>query len=757
MPGTYGTIQLAINAANDGDTITVAAGTYNENVIVNKSISLIGQGRDQTIINGQDIGTTVRISSSNVVISGFEITHGRNESILIEPQAANCEIYSNSITYAYERGIMINGPNNQIYDNIAHDCGMGGVNNAHGVIESISPNSHDNSVFNNYIYSCNTWGIGSNNANSIIIFNNTVISCQTGVLIDWSSYNDQVYNNKFYTSNFAGVNVLRSYNNSIMNNDIQGCNVGINFGVTSHDNNIFDNSIQNCQGGFMLNATNSNRIFSNNVTSSSNYGFRLSDSSSNNIIFNNRLTSVPRSVAIVDPVGSNTWDNGYPSGGNYWSDYPGKDIFNGALQNHFGQDGIGDTAYSINSNNYDNYPLVNIQPPTDNFLIGPSAPTQSQTITFNAASETSPEGTFTYLWNFGDGVTVQSNTSTTTHQYSSSGTYTVSLTVTDNIGGQLQRTQTITIASNPTSTPTPHPTANPTSTPTPTNSTTPTETPTPTESTPTPTPSETTPLVRNLNPSAAIINIPLNPISPQLLATTATATGAIGIASVTTVAIAKISGNSISQIENLQLPKPLQSVLKKFAEKKLEALFKKKKIENRKNSLISKRELSALFTTIVAMSFVMGFVMANGLPNVLNPLTFLRFFTGALLSVFITQTVSFFLEIYFSHRSKIQKEVTLWSLGSVLYFLSGLALKFPFSSPMKTKTIGSYKYLLSTQKKVNALTAVTKGFVLSLPIIPFAILAVSPVSELSCCWKYWNTYNFDHSLFRSCSHFTLFG
>jgi len=214
------------------------------------------------------------------------------------------------------------------------------------------------------------------------------------------------------------------------------------------------------------------------------------------------------------------------------------------------------------------------------------------------------------------------------------------------------------------------------------------------------------------------------------LATTATATGAIGIASVTTVAIAKISGNSISQIENLQLPKPLQSVLKKFAEKKLEAVFRKKKIEKRKTSLISRHELSALFTTIVAMSFVMGFVMANGLPNVLNPLTFLRFFAGALLSVFITQTVSFFLEIYFSHRSKTQKELTLWSLGSVLYFLSGLALKFPFSSPMKTKTIGSYKYKLSTQKKVNALIAVTKGFVLSLPIIPFAILAISPVSEL---------------------------
>jgi hypothetical protein len=52
------------------------------------------------------------------------------------------------------------------------------------------------------------------------------------------------------------------------------------------------------------------------------------------------------------------WDNGYPDGGNYWSDYTGTDVYSGAGQNIPGSDGIGDTPYVINTSNRDNYPLM---------------------------------------------------------------------------------------------------------------------------------------------------------------------------------------------------------------------------------------------------------------------------------------------------------------------------------------------------------------------------------------------------------------
>jgi hypothetical protein len=51
-------------------------------------------------------------------------------------------------------------------------------------------------------------------------------------------------------------------------------------------------------------------------------------------------------------------DDGYPSGGNYWSSYNGTDVYSGPYQNETGSDGIGDTSYIINENNRDNYPFV---------------------------------------------------------------------------------------------------------------------------------------------------------------------------------------------------------------------------------------------------------------------------------------------------------------------------------------------------------------------------------------------------------------
>lgn len=54
----------------------------------------------------------------------------------------------------------------------------------------------------------------------------------------------------------------------------------------------------------------------------------------------------------------NVWDYGYPSGGNYWSDYNGTDLFSGKSQNETGSDGIGDAPYFIDADNTDRYPLM---------------------------------------------------------------------------------------------------------------------------------------------------------------------------------------------------------------------------------------------------------------------------------------------------------------------------------------------------------------------------------------------------------------
>jgi hypothetical protein len=60
----------------------------------------------------------------------------------------------------------------------------------------------------------------------------------------------------------------------------------------------------------------------------------------------------------IETQGANIWDDGYPSGRNYWSDYDGIDLFSGPYENMTGSDGIGDTTNAIDVDNVDHYPLM---------------------------------------------------------------------------------------------------------------------------------------------------------------------------------------------------------------------------------------------------------------------------------------------------------------------------------------------------------------------------------------------------------------
>jgi parallel beta-helix repeat protein len=76
VPDDYSTIQEAINAASDGDTVFVRNGTYYEHVCVNKTVSIVGQDRNTTTIDGNQTGTVVTVTTDNVNISGFTVQNG---------------------------------------------------------------------------------------------------------------------------------------------------------------------------------------------------------------------------------------------------------------------------------------------------------------------------------------------------------------------------------------------------------------------------------------------------------------------------------------------------------------------------------------------------------------------------------------------------------------------------------------------------------------------------------------------------------
>ena len=86
------------------------------------------------------------------------------------------------------------------------------------------------------------------------------------------------------------------------------------------------------------------------------YGILVESYCQNNHIYHNNFLSNWDHVNNFEST--NVWDNGYPSGGNYWDDYTGVDNYRGPGQNMTGSDGIGDTPYSITYYGQDQYPLM---------------------------------------------------------------------------------------------------------------------------------------------------------------------------------------------------------------------------------------------------------------------------------------------------------------------------------------------------------------------------------------------------------------
>ena len=107
--------------------------------------------------------------------------------------------------------------------------------------------------------------------------------------------------------------------------------------------------------GIYLYYSSNSSIVRNTITANNYCGIYLGYSS-NNSIYDNNFVDNARNAYSYNSM--NVWDNGYPSGGNYWSDYNGTDLYSDPYQNDTGSDGIGDTSYIIDEDNADRYPLM---------------------------------------------------------------------------------------------------------------------------------------------------------------------------------------------------------------------------------------------------------------------------------------------------------------------------------------------------------------------------------------------------------------
>ncbi|UCG70695.1 MAG: right-handed parallel beta-helix repeat-containing protein [Thermoplasmata archaeon] len=214
-------------------------------------------------------------------------------------------------------------------------------------------------------------GIDLEESKNIVITGNNLFSNweRGGVSFDFSSYNTITTNN-IYGNHGGGIYFGSSYNNTIINNKISNNQQdGIFAQSNSNNNTISGNNFSFNSGRAIYFILASNITITNNIIFENDYGIHLSFSTVDNRVYHNNFIN---NTDQAGDKGINFWDNGYPLGGNYWSDFdePGEgayDDYYGSNQDLMGPDWIvdngtsgggGKNPYVVESDAKDNYPLI---------------------------------------------------------------------------------------------------------------------------------------------------------------------------------------------------------------------------------------------------------------------------------------------------------------------------------------------------------------------------------------------------------------
>ena len=257
-PGNYSNIQDAIDNTSDGDTIFVFNGTYYENIIIYKSIRLLGENRNTTILDGDKKGDVVRVVADEVTITGFTIINGGRPY------------------FSFKEG--------------------GGIR--------LDPSSHSN-ISHNIIKNNDFYGI-------VVIENNS----------SYNTISDNIVSNNgrdnYKTRGYFNIATIHAPFNTISNNLIENAlGIGLVVCYWSHNTTVYGNIIRNNKmGGIRGRHFFGNVIYENVIENNSLFGIRIVNESADNCIERNNFHHNKPLDAFFDissPSLSNFWD------GNYWS------------------------------------------------------------------------------------------------------------------------------------------------------------------------------------------------------------------------------------------------------------------------------------------------------------------------------------------------------------------------------------------------------------------------------------------------------
>ncbi len=319
-PGNYTKIQDAIDNASDGDTVFVYddSSPYYENILINKSINLIGEDNETTIIDGKNSGDTINVIADNTTISKLNIQNSSNplwdSGIHIWSNYTN--IIDNIITLNHGGGIHFEETSyyNLVSNNIISYNDRDGIK----VDKRASKNDliPDNNTFINNLITRNKWsGISfhkscfNNITENIISYNN-----YRGIEISFRGDNF-VSKNKIIFNN-RGFGLFESPRNIVYKNDIfNNANTGFRFSHKSEYNEIFCNNISNNLNGMEIDYSNNNLISDNIFSYNQNNGIYLTDCENGNI-FENEFIKNKIGVYVGESCKNNLFsDNNFSNDG----------------------------------------------------------------------------------------------------------------------------------------------------------------------------------------------------------------------------------------------------------------------------------------------------------------------------------------------------------------------------------------------------------------------------------------------------------
>jgi len=345
--GQYTSITGAINAAQPGDTITISAGTYTENIIVTKSVTIKAASPGSVVVTAADPSKDVLlVQAKNVRVEGLTITGATGASGVHVDHSSACVV----------TGISAHGNDRAIYLDGATNC------------EVSSSNLADNG-----------YGVYCDNASNNTISSNIATGEQGGG-----------------TALGDGIYMYYSDANTITHTNLSANHV---FGISlyhSSGNTISNNSILNNQDiGVRLRESNNNTLTFNTVSGNVNLGI-LSITETGDQIYLNNFINQPNSISDVQGIVLNSPQQlPYTFGGathieymgNYFSDYKGSDA-NGT--------GIGSPA-SVSGDKYplvqpfEKYTNIGVTNTASSSTTASTASTQSSNLT-SAAAQTSTPG-----------------------------------------------------------------------------------------------------------------------------------------------------------------------------------------------------------------------------------------------------------------------------------------------------------------------------------------------------------------------------